>query len=602
MRNIGSESERVALVTLTLGRRYEEAWRRHCEPGWRAYADRHGYKVVQLTEPLDGSARASARSPAWQKCLVLEQPVAREFDRVVWIDADVAINPSAPPIAAGVPVELVGAVDEYSTPTPELHRRTLEKLYPHWRATGIDFVDNPTARDYYAAWNLPADFDRVVQTGVMVLSPTHHSELLRRTYDRYEDRGAMLNYEMRPLSWELLDAGVVHWLEPRFNYIWGAYKALNFPFLLNDPAHPESPRAATLALADVNFLHFAGNVDEIALLEGSSERPVAPNAAPAVDRRPDRDRRKPLRSPVAMAVFARPDLTAQVLDAVRRARPSRLLVFADAHRPEVPGEKELCTRTRALFDEVGWDCELELEFADRHLGVRERMGSGLDWVFERAEEAIVLEDDCLPDPSFFAFCDELLERYRDDERVLSISGNDFRFRPGGEPGSSYVFSRYPLIWGWATWRRAWSRYDGGIERWPELRESGWLSKELDDPIAVTYWTHQFDRVREGLDTWDYGWLLAGWLTDGLCALPTRNLVSNLGFRPDATHTVDAVDHRSPFAAMPTDPMRFPLRHPEFVTRDAENDRFLEDVVFSGNLSRMLARVRSAHAAREKVPR
>ncbi len=589
-------SERVALATLALGRRYEQRWHRVCEPLWRAYAERHGYELICLTTPLDGSDRARARSPAWQKCLVLEQPFAADFDRVVWVDADVAIRPDAPPIHADVPRELVGAVDEYASPTRELHELTLAKLYAHWEASGVAYVDNPTAADYYAAWGLEPRFDRVVQTGVMVLSPEHHAAILRDTYDRYEDRGAALNYEMRPLSWELLNAAAVDWLDPSFNRIWAAWKALHHPFLLNDPGHPDAPRVAARALADVNFLHFAGDVDEIELLGGELAADPAPrprrHRAPAAGR---------LRAPVAMAIFRRPDLTARVLEAVRRARPARLLVFADAPRPDHPDDGEACARARALIDGVDWDCEVEIDFAERHLGVRRRMSSGLDWVFGRAEEAIVLEDDCVPDPSFFGYCDELLERYRDDERVWSISGNDFRFH-ATPPNRDYSFSRYPLIWGWATWARAWCNYDERIEAWDRLRGGAWLEQLLGDPLAATYWTRMFDSVRDGLDTWDYGWVLASWIGGGLCAVPSTNLVSNHGFRPDATHTGPDQAGLSPFAAMPTAAIGSPLRHPPAVERDEETDRFLEEVVFSGNLRRMLTRVRSAHRAREAAPR
>ncbi len=588
-------NERVALVTLALGRRYERRWRRICEPLWRAYAERHGYELVCLTAPLDRGERARARSPAWQKCLVLEQPFARDFDRVVWIDADVAIRPGAPPIHAGVPPAQVGAVDEYSSPTRELHDRTLAKLYSYWRSRGVPYVDNPTPADYYAAWDLAPRFDRVVQTGVMVLSPDHHAAILRRTYDRYEDRGAALNHEMRPLSWELLDADLVAWLDPAFNRIWGSWLALHHPFLLNDPGHPDAPRVASAALADVNFLHFAGNVDEIELL---GERGGQAAAAPAARPRRRQGGGAAPRAPVAIAIFRRPDLTARVLETVRQARPERLLVFADGPRPDEPGEAEACARTRALIDGVDWDCEVETDFAARHLGVKRRMSSGLDWVFGRVERAIVLEDDCIADPSFFPYCDELLDRYRDDERVWSISGNDFRFHPA-PPAADYSFSRYPLIWGWATWARAWRHYDERIGAWERLRGSGWLERLLGDPFAATYWARMFDRVRDGLDTWDYGWILASWIGGGLCALPTSNLVSNHGFRPDATHTQAGL---SPFAALPTAAIGSPLRHPATVERDEQADRFLEDVVFSGNLRRMLARVRSAHRAREGAAR
>ena len=165
-------------------------------------------------------------------------------------------------------------------------------------------------------------------------------------------------------------------------------------------------------------------------------------------------------------LFARPDTSARVLDAIRRVRPERLLVVADAPRDEVPGEAERCEATRALLDAVDWDCEVLTNFAEQHLGQTERIESGLDWAFELCEEAIVLEDDTVPDPSFFRFCDELLERHRDDERVLSIGGNGFQF-DGPASEDSYCFSRYPKTWGWATWRRAWARpraRDGRLAR------------------------------------------------------------------------------------------------------------------------------------------
>jgi hypothetical protein len=587
-------SERVALATLAIGAEYAERWHRCAEPGWRAYAAQHGYDVVCIERPLDESSRAAARSPAWQKLLILEQDFAAGYDRVVWVDADVLINPAAPPIVAGIPLERVGAVDEYATPTPELHRRTLEKLYAQWRAAGQPFVDNATAADYYETWGLPGRFDQVVQTGVMVLSPAHHAGLLRDVYDRYEDRGALLNYEMRPLSWELLDADVVSWLDPAFNYVWGSYKGLHFPFLLAHPGHEETAAAARRALADVHFLHFAGISDEMELLVGGERAGEEP--------RPLRRRfarHEPVRAPVAMAIYRRPDTTARVFERVRAAQPSELLVFANAPRPGDEEEARLCAESRAVItDGIDWDCRLRTRFNDEHLGLREQIAGGLDWVFAQVETAIVLEDDCLPEPSFFAYCDELLERYADDERVFAISGDDFRWRKT-PPQHSYEFSRYPLIWGWATWRRAWRHYDADLRAWPSLRASGWLEEFLGDSYAAKYWAHQFDRVEAGLEAWDYVWVLSCWINGGLTAVPTTNLVSNLGFRGDATHTVDH-DGRHPFAAMATEPMPWPLRHPSAVTRDEETDGFLEDVVFSGNLRRTFERLRAARGERRAL--
>jgi hypothetical protein len=273
-------------------------------------------------------------------------------------------------------------------------------------------------------------------------------------------------------------------------------------------------------------------------------------------------------------------------------------VFADGPREGVPTDLELCARARALLDGVDWPCDIETNFADRNLGPRRRIESGLDWVFERADEAIVVEDDCLPDPSFFRFCDELLERYRDDERVMAVSGDDFRFHR--DPIESYRFSRYPLIWGWATWRRAWRRFDPSLSQWPRLRDDGWLERVLGDPHAVAYWAHHFDKAWAGEGSWDYAWNFACWLHEGVTALPTSNLVSNLGFRPDATHTRLPGEYRSPFAALPTEPMAFPLHHPSAVARDRETDRFIEEVVFSGNLRRAFNRLRELRRAREAI--
>lgn len=587
-------SERTAIVTLAIGDAFAKRWKKLCEPNWKTYADRHGYDVVCLTEPLDTSERAGSRSPSWQKLLVGTHPFTRDYDRLVWMDADVLINPLAPAMTEGVPIDRVGAVDEYSTPTRELYLQTIQKLYAHWEATHQEYVNNPTPQDYYAAWELPPTHDAVVQAGVMVFSPDHHNLLFERVYRTYEERGRAFNFEMRPLSWELLEADCVTWIDPRFNYVFGIYKALFHPFLLNNPGHPDAAQVATEALHAVHCLHFAGDVNQMYL--ASDEKPSHPRRERAVEtayRRPIKE----LRSPVALALFSRPDMTARLLDSVREAKPKRLLVFADGPRPGVDGEAELCAETRAVLDRVDWPCEVQTNLAEANMGSRRRLETGLDWVFSQTEEAIVIEDDCLPEQTFYPYCDELLARYRDDERVFAISGDDFRYRPE-LPAESYIFSRYPLIWGWATWGRAWRRHDPTLARWPHLREEGWLEDFLGDANAAVYWGHRFDQVHAGGLSWDIGWLFTCWADQGLTALPTVNLVTNLGFRGDATHTVPLDEHRSPFAAIPTEPIAFPLAGPEEVARDQETDDFIEDVVFSGNLQRAFARLREVTRARK----
>jgi hypothetical protein len=211
-------------------------------------------------------------------------------------------------------------------------------------------------------------------------------------------------------------------------------------------------------------------------------------------------------------------------------------------------------------------------------------------VFGRVDEAIVLEDDCIPDPTFFRFCEDLLAHHRGDERVMSISGDNLE--SGAAPaGRGYRYSRYPLIWGWATWRRAWQLHDPAMSRWPELRDERWLDTIFEDRLAFAYWSHQFQTTYESEGSWDYAWVLSCWLNGGLSVIPDVNLVTNAGFRADATHTRN--DDLSPFANLPVRPMSFPVSHPSEVVRDVEADAFLEDVLFSGNLARMFERVRRA---------
>lgn len=277
---------------------------------------------------------------------------------------------------------------------------------------------------------------------------------------------------------------------------------------------------------------------------------------------------------VAFCIFNRPDLAARVFAAIREQRPRRLLVIGDGPRHEVAGEAARVAQCRALVDAVDWPCVVERNFSDTNLGCRLRMASGLDWAFSRAEAVIVLEDDCLPGPGFFPFVTSLLERFADDERVMTISGDCFV--PGGRDAASYRFSRWAHIWGWASWSRAWRNYDLSISTWPELRELGWLRGICDGAGEAEHWTGVFDQVHAGtIDTWDFSWMYANWLHQGLTVLPTSNLVSNIGFRADATHTTDPA---SALAGLPAGSAR-PLVHPRYVLQDRLADLWTWEHIF-----------------------
>ena len=265
-----------------------------------------------------------------------------------------------------------------------------------------------------------------------------------------------------------------------------------------------------------------------------------------------------LQTPVAFFVFNRPHTTRQVFDAISRARPTRLLLIADGPRHDREGEAETCRQVREIVARVDWPCEVFQNFSEKNLGCQERIISGLDWVFSLVEEAIILEDDCLPDPSFFPFCQQLLQKYREDSRVAYISGDNLVGRYG-KPAYSYYFSRIGGIWGWATWRSEWKRYDRHLSDWPELRKQRMLEEVFDEPKAVEFWTRIFDAMHEnrGPDTWDYQWFYTHLKNNGLTIVPSVNLVANIGFGKGATHTTKE-DARF---ILPAVSMAFPLRHP-----------------------------------------
>jgi hypothetical protein len=297
-----------------------------------------------------------------------------------------------------------------------------------------------------------------------------------------------------------------------------------------------------------------------------------------------------MQSAVLFLVFNRPEPTARVFEAIRAARPPRLYVAADGPRASRAGESERCDLTRRVTSAVDWPCAVNTLFRTTNLGCKNAVSSAISWFFEHEQEGIILEDDCLPDPTFFRYCDELLERYRDDARIGLISGDNFQF--GKTYGNaSYYFSRYAHIWGWASWRRVWQHYDRDAAAWPAFRDNGGLDRVPGlSRLEARHWRSIFDRVHANqIDTWDYQLTFATWSQQMLSVLPQRNLVSNIGFGAEATHT-SAV---SKFANLPVSPLQFPLVHPPSVTACEDADKRTAAEMFVPPLSkRVISRLRA----------
>ena len=294
-------------------------------------------------------------------------------------------------------------------------------------------------------------------------------------------------------------------------------------------------------------------------------------------------------SPVLFLVFNRPETTWQVFEAIRTAKPRRLYIAADGPRLEREGERASCEEVRKIALEVDWECDVKTLFRDENLGCKIAVSEGLSWFFDHEDEGIILEDDCLPDQSFFSFCKDLLERYRNDTRIMAISGNNFQ-QGRKRTEYSYYFSRYFHCWGWATWKRAWKLYDGELIAWPEIQKNGFLYDIANgyEPF-VSYWSSIFDKCYAGeIDTWDYQYVLSCWKQSGLIVLPNINLVTNIGFGNEGTHTKG---NTSKVANLPAYKIEFPLKHPPYIIRDMVADQYEEKTHYGIFVPSLLDRLR-----------
>jgi len=281
-----------------------------------------------------------------------------------------------------------------------------------------------------------------------------------------------------------------------------------------------------------------------------------------------------MNTPIAIILFNRPDLIQKIFNIISEIQPPKLFLIADGPRTNNENDKQKCLEARQVVENIPWDCEVHKNFSDVNLGCGVRPITGITWVFEHVDRAIILEDDCLPEKSFFKFSDELLEMYKDDSRFMQIAGTNYQL--GNKRSDySYFFSKHNICaGGWATWKRAWDLYDFNMNLWPILRDSNWLNYLLANKKGAEIYTDIFDFAFSHLhnkDFWDYQWTYSVWVNHGLTIMPTINLQSNLGFRDDGTHTKNL---KSQWAELPTEPMEFPLKHPPSVTPNYEADNFI----------------------------
>lgn len=294
--------------------------------------------------------------------------------------------------------------------------------------------------------------------------------------------------------------------------------------------------------------------------------------------------KKPLSIAVLLLVFNRLDTTKQVFEAIKKAKPPRLYIAADGARDANEGEEVKVQSVREyILSNINWDCEVKTLFRDANEGCKLAVSGAIDWFFDNEEMGIILEDDCLPTQSFFWFCEELLEKYKDDTRVGQVSG----FNPLNSFNSlddSYLFSKFGPIWGWASWRRAWSHYDVKIEQWPKVKSDGIIDLMTDSKKETLWRTKLFDNIyAEKIDTWDYQWSFSKLINSELSIVPSRNLIQNIGFGDESTHTKGAIDKRFNIVFEV-----YNIKHPAYILRNKIFDKeFLTQFVYKKSVFRRI---------------
>lgn len=281
-----------------------------------------------------------------------------------------------------------------------------------------------------------------------------------------------------------------------------------------------------------------------------------------------------LKTPILFLTFNRLDTTKRVFEVIKEVRPQRLYIASDGPRESVAGESFKVKMVRDyLVANIDWGCDVRVLFKDKNLGCKVAVSDSIDWFFKNEERGIILEDDCLPDKSFFQFCEELLERYENNEEISVISGNNINKEKIGD--FDYYFSKIPRVWGWATWRKKWEKYDLAMSNFTSFKERCLVKEIWSNKNVQEYWLDILNEVYENkIDTWDYQLTFSLFVNKCFSICPNDNLVSNIGFGKEFTNTA-LVDKR--VSGIETKRMFFPINHPEKIEYFEQNDEYSNNV-------------------------
>ena len=275
-------------------------------------------------------------------------------------------------------------------------------------------------------------------------------------------------------------------------------------------------------------------------------------------------------TPILFIIFNRPKESKVVFESIKRIAPRKLYIAADGPRPDKPLDIKKCKETREIIKLIDWDCELHTQFREENLGSGKGVSDAISWFFQNESQGIILEDDCVPDISFYPFCEELLNKFKDDKRIMHIAGSNHNPAYVRDSEYSYYFSQIGLVWGWATWKRAWELSDITMSNYSEISDKNYFKDLYANILIRKYLKSKFKKTHLKVinDVWDYQWEFARLINSGLTIMPVNNLVNNIGFGPDATHTLSDNTY---FADAKIKPLIFPLKHPPFIIKDVKSE-------------------------------
>lgn len=305
-----------------------------------------------------------------------------------------------------------------------------------------------------------------------------------------------------------------------------------------------------------------------------------------------------LNTPVLFLIFNRPETTRLVFEAIRKVKPKQLFIAADGPRANKEGEAEKCLQTRLIVENIDWDCSVKTLFRDKNMGCGKAVSGAISWFFEHVEEGIILEDDCLPNNSFFEYCATMLDYYRNNEKVMFISGDSALSEKFADPkNETYYFSAIPRVWGWATWKKCWDSYIFDFSKTSSYSFHKKLKNYFDDKRMINFWRWTFFRMQhQDIDTWDYQWGFSIWMKNGLAVTPFVNMISNIGFGTDATHTTG--DEESTRNNLPVYEIES-IIHPQTIKQNKELDLLMLSKEYRGRSTYRLYRDKLRFKSKKK---